>query len=95
MQVAVVALGKIGLPLAVQFAGQGHTVVGVDTNAEVVTLVNKGIEPFPGEADLARRLASVVGWWMRAAGLASWPFRRRSWGSRISPVSIMMRRRFA
>jgi len=60
VHIAVVALGKIGLPLAVQFAGRGHTVVGVDTNADVVDLVNRGIEPFPGESELAERLAKVV-----------------------------------
>lgn len=61
MKVAVVALGKIGLPLAVQFALKGHQVVGVDVNAEVVGLVNSGVEPFPGEAHLAEHLAAVVG----------------------------------
>ncbi len=33
MKIAVIALGKIGLPLAVQFADRGHDVVGVDVNA--------------------------------------------------------------
>lgn len=60
MKIAVVALGKIGLPLAVQFAGSGHQVVGVDVNAAVVEQVNAGTEPFPGEAELDRRLAEVV-----------------------------------
>jgi UDP-N-acetyl-D-glucosamine dehydrogenase len=58
--ITVIALGKIGLPLAVQFAGKGHDVVGVDVDADLVALVNKGGEPFPGEADLAHRLAEVV-----------------------------------
>ena len=30
MRIAVVALGKIGLPLAVQYAEKGHEVIGVD-----------------------------------------------------------------
>lgn len=60
MRIAVVALGKIGLPLAVQFASKGHTVVGVDVNPEVVDLVNRAVEPFPGEAHLAERLAELV-----------------------------------
>ena len=46
MQIAVVALGKIGLPLAVQFAEKGHSVVGCDVNASTVDLVNKGIVNF-------------------------------------------------
>ncbi len=60
MQIAVVALGKIGLPLAVQFADAGHQVIGVDVNATVVDLVNRGLEPFPGEDHLADKLAELV-----------------------------------
>jgi nucleotide sugar dehydrogenase len=60
VKIAVIALGKIGLPLAVQFASKGHEVVGVDVNADVVDLVNKGIEPFPGEAELQDRLSDLV-----------------------------------
>jgi nucleotide sugar dehydrogenase len=52
MKISVIGLGKIGLPLAVQFASKGHTVFGVDVNPQTVELVNSGIEPFPGEADL-------------------------------------------
>ena len=60
MQIAVVAMGKIGVPLAVQFAEKGHTVVGADVNPGVVAKVNEGAEPFPGEHQLAERLAAVV-----------------------------------
>lgn len=60
MRVSVVALGKIGLPLAVQFAAKGHQVVGVDINQKFVDLVNAGQEPFPGEAHLQELLAETV-----------------------------------
>ena len=60
MRIAVIALGKIGLPLAVQFADAGHEVVGIDINEEVVRLINDGVEPFPGEAHLQEKLASAV-----------------------------------
>lgn len=60
MRIAVVALGKIGLPLAVQFADQGHEVVGVDVNESTVNSVNRGIEPFPGEAELQDKLSALV-----------------------------------
>jgi nucleotide sugar dehydrogenase len=60
MRVAVVALGKIGLPLAVQYARSGHTVVGVDIDERTVSLVNQGKEPFPGEAHLAEYLPEAV-----------------------------------
>lgn len=59
MRIAVVALGKIGLPLAVQFAGSGHDVIGVDVNPDVVSAINAGLEPFPGEAELGERLSAV------------------------------------
>ncbi|RLV57581.1 nucleotide sugar dehydrogenase [Aeromicrobium phragmitis] len=60
MRIAVVALGKIGLPLAVQFADAGHEVVGVDISDELVSLVNEGKEPFPGEARLQEKLSELV-----------------------------------
>ena len=60
MKIAVIALGKIGLPLAVQFASKGHDVVGVDVSQPTVDLINQGIEPFPGEAELQERLAELV-----------------------------------
>ena len=60
MRVAVIALGKIGLPLAVQIAGKGFEVRGVDISSRVVDLVNSGTPPFPGEADLDWKLAEVV-----------------------------------
>ncbi|MEO5980935.1 MAG: nucleotide sugar dehydrogenase [Pedococcus sp.] len=60
MKITVVGLGKIGLPLAVQFAKSGHDVLGADVSQPVVDLVNAGTEPFPGEAHLAEYLAEVV-----------------------------------
>jgi nucleotide sugar dehydrogenase len=60
VRICVVALGKIGLPLAVQYASKGHEVVGVDISARVVELVNAGAEPFPGEAGLDDMLKEVV-----------------------------------
>ncbi|HEY4898235.1 MAG TPA: nucleotide sugar dehydrogenase [Candidatus Nanopelagicaceae bacterium] len=60
MKIAVVALGKIGLPLAVQFAKKGHHVIGCDVNQKTVDLVNAGLEPFPGEAHLSEYLIEVV-----------------------------------
>ncbi|HEX7290994.1 MAG TPA: hypothetical protein VF250_07700, partial [Conexibacter sp.] len=61
MRVVVVALGKIGLPLAAHIARAGHTVVGCDVDPRVVELVNAARAPFPGEAGLEDALAEVVG----------------------------------
>lgn len=60
MKITVVALGKIGLPLAVQFATKGHDVIGADVNQTFVDKVNRGEEPFPGEHRLAELLRDVV-----------------------------------
>jgi nucleotide sugar dehydrogenase len=60
MKICVVALGKIGLPLAVQFAASGHTVVGADISERVVQTVNDGAVPFPGETDLDVKLKQAV-----------------------------------
>ncbi|MEO3827936.1 nucleotide sugar dehydrogenase [Actinomadura sp. B10D3] len=60
MRICVVALGKIGLPLAVQFARKGHRVIGADVDERVVGDVNAGREPFPGEADLGVHLGEAV-----------------------------------
>jgi UDP-N-acetyl-D-glucosamine dehydrogenase len=59
-EVTVVGLGKIGLPLAVQIAGKGFRVHGVDRNPEVTRLVAQGGVPFPGEPGLAERLRIAV-----------------------------------
>jgi nucleotide sugar dehydrogenase len=59
MQVAVVGLGKIGLPLAVQFARKGAAVLGCDINADVVDAVNAGVSPIGGEPGLDEALASA------------------------------------
>ena len=61
MRVVVVALGKIGLPLAAYVARAGHEVVGCDVDARVCELVNAARAPFPGEAALDEALAEVVG----------------------------------
>lgn len=60
MNITVVGLGKIGLPLAVQYATKGHRVFGVDINEDVVRSVNIGVEPFPGEDHLEELLRRVI-----------------------------------
>jgi nucleotide sugar dehydrogenase len=60
MRAVVVALGKIGLPLAAKIAMAGHQVVGCDADPRVVELVNAGREPFPGETGLADALRELA-----------------------------------
>jgi len=60
VRIAVIGMGKIGLPLAAQYADRGHEVVGVDINTALVDCINDGREPFPGETHLAEHMARLV-----------------------------------
>ncbi|MBV8956542.1 MAG: nucleotide sugar dehydrogenase [Solirubrobacterales bacterium] len=61
MRAVVVALGKIGLPIATKIALAGHEVTGTDIDSRVVDRVNRALEPFPGEAGLQDALERAVG----------------------------------
>ena len=60
MNVTVIGMGKIGLPLAVNFAKNGAQVTGLDVQEKVVSQINSGVEPFPGEKDLDIYLKECV-----------------------------------
>ncbi len=57
-KVAVIGLGYVGLPLAVEKAKAGFSVVGIDRNADRVAQVNRGENYIPDI--LGSELASVV-----------------------------------
>jgi nucleotide sugar dehydrogenase len=57
-RVAVVGAGKMGLPLAAQFADHGWHVIAVDVQQDVVDSINEGrshVEEEPGLAELVRK----------------------------------------
>ncbi|HYV01863.1 MAG TPA: UDP-glucose/GDP-mannose dehydrogenase family protein [Actinomycetota bacterium] len=61
MRVAVIGTGHVGLVTAVAMAAIGHDVVGTDTNAEKVSLLQRGIPPYyePGlEQALEQNMAA-------------------------------------
>jgi UDP-N-acetyl-D-glucosamine dehydrogenase len=60
VRAVVVALGKVGLPLAAQIASAGHDVVGCDVDERVVETVNAGRSPLGHEAGLQEALAEAV-----------------------------------
>ena len=60
MNVAVVGIGRIGLPLAATIASKGHHVFGCDVNAALVDRVNRADNPIPDEAGLDAMLKQVV-----------------------------------
>lgn len=66
MDIAVIGLGKLGSPLAAVLASKGHTVVGVDLNAELVAAINAGKAPVE-EPGLQARIDSARGR-LRATG---------------------------
>lgn len=55
--VTVVGAGKMGLPLAVQFASHGWSVIAVDIDPQVVDAINAGRSQIGDEPDVARLLA--------------------------------------
>jgi len=57
----VVGLGYVGTPLAAALASKGHDVTGFDIDPDKVALINKGLNPLPGdEPGLDELLAKVV-----------------------------------
>src|SRR5207249_1437811 len=60
VKIAVVGLGHIGLPLAVQYATRGHVVVGADINPRIVDFVNRGESPHLDEPALIECVPRVV-----------------------------------
>jgi nucleotide sugar dehydrogenase len=60
VRIAVVGLGHIGLPLAVQYASRGHEVTGCDVDARIVDAVNRGAAPHDDEAAVSERLPGLV-----------------------------------
>ena len=57
--VAVVGAGKMGLPLAAQFATHGWTVIAVDVNPAVVEAINAGRSHVGEEPGLGEMVATV------------------------------------
>ena len=60
MKIAVVGLGHIGLPLAVQYASRGHDVLGVDLAPWIVEAINRGESPHRDEQALVERVPQLV-----------------------------------
>jgi nucleotide sugar dehydrogenase len=57
--VAVIGMGKIGLPLAAQYAQAGWRVIGVDVLPDVVDTLNSGRVHVTEEPGLAERIAAA------------------------------------
>lgn len=60
VKIAVIGLGRVGLPLASMLAHEGFEVVGVDVDKKVVSLTNKGKAYLKDEVGLQSLLKKVV-----------------------------------
>jgi UDP-N-acetyl-D-glucosamine dehydrogenase len=60
VRIAVIGLGHIGLPLAVQYASRGHEVAGVDVDERIVETLNRGESPHGDERALIDRVPTLV-----------------------------------
>jgi nucleotide sugar dehydrogenase len=60
VRIAVVGLGHIGLPLAVQYASRGHEVVGCDVDERIVAAIGRGESPHLDERALVERVPDLV-----------------------------------
>jgi len=58
MKICIAGMGKIGIPLAAQFATKGAQVVGYDINPPRVADINNGRNPLPAEPGVAEAFAS-------------------------------------
>ena len=59
LKVGVVGIGRIGLPTALCFANSGFETIGIDINAELVTMVNSGDYPLKDEPGFAEIFENV------------------------------------
>ena len=57
--IAVIGIGYVGLPLAVEFGREGYRVVGVDVDARKVERINEGVSYIPDIA--TEEIADLVG----------------------------------
>jgi nucleotide sugar dehydrogenase len=49
LKVCVIGIGRIGLPTALSFANSGLSTIGVDINAQLVSMINSGTFPLKDE----------------------------------------------
>lgn len=55
-RIAVIGLGYVGLPLAMEYAAAGFTIVGIDSNSKRVAMVNQGDDYILNQSELLKKL---------------------------------------
>ena len=60
LKIAVIGIGRIGLPTALCFAKAGFETIGVDINEKLVNMVNSGNYPLKDEPEFDKIFESVI-----------------------------------
>ncbi len=60
LKIAVVGIGRIGLPTALCFANSGFQTIGIDINAELVDRINSGDYPLKDEPEFDKIFEKVI-----------------------------------
>ena len=60
LKIAVIGIGRIGLPTALCFANAGFETIGVDINEKLVSMVNSGDYPLKDEPEFDKIFESVI-----------------------------------
>ena len=60
LKIAVIGIGRIGLPTALCFAQAGFETIGVDINEKLVNMVNSGDYPLKDEPEFDKIFESVI-----------------------------------
>jgi nucleotide sugar dehydrogenase len=60
LKIAVVGIGRIGLPTALCFANSGFETIGIDINEKLVNMVNSGDYPLKDEPEFDKVFESVL-----------------------------------
>ena len=60
LKIAVIGIGRIGLPTALCFANSGFETIGVDINEKLVNMINSGDYPLKDEPEFDKIFEKVI-----------------------------------
>ena len=60
LRIAVIGIGRIGLPTALCFADSGFQTIGIDINNELVSMINSGDYPLKDEPEFDKIFENVI-----------------------------------
>ena len=60
LKIAVIGIGRIGLPTALCFANSGFETIGIDINEKLVNMINSGDYPLKDEPEFDKIFENVL-----------------------------------